>query len=77
MPKSDIAGFRRALEESGFTCDEIAADGQIHRFHVTGDRNGSRNGWYFLHANGIIAGAYGSWKTGLKKTWSSKDISTM
>lgn len=48
------------------------ADGQIHRFHVPSDRAGSRNGWYVLHLDGIARGAFGSWKTGLSSTWSSR-----
>jgi len=47
-------------------------DGQIHRFHVPGDRAGSRNGWYCLHLDGIASGAFGSWKAGGSSTWSSR-----
>lgn len=47
-------------------------DGQIHRFHVPGDRTGSRNGWYVLHLNGIAYGAYGNWKAGSSYRWSSR-----
>ncbi|MCY1294164.1 DNA primase TraC [compost metagenome] len=48
------------------------ADGGIHRFHVPGDRSGSLNGWYVLHADGIASGAFGSWKAGGSQTWSSR-----
>lgn len=47
-------------------------DGQIHRFHVPGDRAGSRNGWYALFLGGIASGAFGSWKAGGSSTWSSR-----
>ncbi|SEJ57854.1 putative DNA primase/helicase [Azotobacter beijerinckii] len=47
-------------------------DGQIHRFHVPGDRSGSRNGWYVLHLDGIAFGLFGSWKAGGSQTWSSR-----
>ena len=47
-------------------------DGQIHRFHVPGDRTGSRNGWYVLHLDGIACGAFGSWKASGSSTWSSR-----
>lgn len=47
-------------------------DGQIHRFHVPGDRAGSRNGWYCLYLDGIASGAFGSWKAGGSNTWSSR-----
>lgn len=48
------------------------ADGQIHRFHVPGDRSGSRNGWYLLFADGIASGCFGSWRVGDTHTWSSR-----
>jgi putative DNA primase/helicase len=48
------------------------ADGAIHRFHVPGDRAGSRNGWYVLFLDGIASGCFGSWKTGTSHTWSSR-----
>ncbi|MFC2971003.1 toprim domain-containing protein [Azotobacter bryophylli] len=48
-------------------------DGQIHRFHVPGDRTGSRNGWYVLYLDGIASGAFGSWKAGSSRTWSSRE----
>ncbi|WPP47263.1 toprim domain-containing protein [Pseudomonas sp. AN-1] len=47
-------------------------DGQIHRFHVPGDRAGSRNGWYVLHLDGIACGAFGSWKASGSSIWSSR-----
>ncbi len=47
-------------------------DGQIQRFHVPGDSAGSRNGWYCLHLDGIACGAFGSWKAGASRTWSSR-----
>jgi putative DNA primase/helicase len=63
-------GFRNSLSERGlgFT-GPIVADGEIHRFHVIGDKPGSTNGWYLLHLDGIAAGAAGSWKTGERFTW--------
>lgn len=47
-------------------------DGEIHRFHVPGDRAGRHNGWYALHLDVIAWGALGSWKTGEWKPWSSR-----
>ncbi|WP_137820942.1 toprim domain-containing protein [Pseudomonas sp. D(2018)] len=49
------------------------SDSQIHRFHVPGDKAGSRNGWYVLFADGIVSGCFGSWKTGSSHTWSSRE----
>jgi putative DNA primase/helicase len=47
-------------------------DSQIHRFHVPGDRTGSCNGAYALYLDGIASGWFGSWKTGVWQTWSSR-----
>lgn len=49
------------------------ADSTIHRFHLPGDRTGTRNGWYVLFVNGIASGSFGSWKTGTTHTWSSRE----
>jgi putative DNA primase/helicase len=48
------------------------ADGQLHRFHVEGDRSGSKNGWYVLYGDGLPAGSYGSWKTGETINWGAR-----
>ena len=65
--------FRRELEVAFGPLDWLPIpDGQIHRFHVPGDRAGSRNGWYVLHLDGIASGAFGSWKAGASSTWSSR-----
>lgn len=47
-------------------------DGTYQRFHVPGDKAGTRAGWYVLHLDGIASGAFGSWKTGALSTWSSR-----
>lgn len=70
MTHDTINQFRTAMLDAGLTPpDVIAADGQLHRFHVEGDKAGSRNGWYALHLDGRAAGIFGSWKTGLRSTW--------
>ena len=67
-----INQFRTAMLDAGLTPPEaIEADGQLHRFHVEGDKGGSRNGWYALHLDGRAAGVFGSWKTGLRSTWAA------
>lgn len=55
----------------------ILADGEIHRFHVEGDKPASKNGWYVLHLGRIAAGAYGSWRSGVRGTWSSRELQEM
>jgi putative DNA primase/helicase len=44
-------------------------DGAVHRVYVEGDKRGTRNGWYVLHLDGVPAGAFSSWKTGVVETW--------
>ncbi|EDZ0839843.1 toprim domain-containing protein [Salmonella enterica] len=58
-----IEQFRSAMREQGIECtDRIEADGNIHRFHVKGDRSGRKNGWYTLHYDQYPAGVYGCHK---------------
>jgi putative DNA primase/helicase len=62
--------FCDAMRQAGLVPPEvIEADGALHRFHVAGDRAGSRNGWYCLHLDGRAAGVFGSWKKGGSSTW--------
>lgn len=75
-----IEEFRRAMAEQGIvTDDDIVADGKLHRFHVSGDRKKSRNGWMVLHIDGKPSGAFGSNKlygNTQKFTWSSNKKTT-
>lgn len=65
--------FRDALQDAFGALDWLPIpDGKIHRFHVPGDRTGSRNGWYVLHLDGLACGAFGSWKASGSQTWSSR-----
>lgn len=64
--------FAQAMHDAGLTPPSaIKADSSIHRFHVSGDKRGTRNGWYLLHLNGRAAGAFGSWKAGFSSTWAA------
>lgn len=66
--------FRDALQGIFGQLDWLPADdGDIHRFHVPGDKSGSQNGWYVLYADGIASGAFGSWKAGTTATWCSRE----
>lgn len=69
---SDIEGFKVFASGYGLPLPTINADGQIHRFHVEGDKRGTRNGWYVFFSYPIAAGAVGSWKTGESFSWCSK-----
>jgi len=66
--------FRDALQSVYGPLDWLPVpDGDIHRFHVSGDKHGSQNGWYVLYLDNISAGAFGSWKAGGASTWSSRE----
>lgn len=68
-----IEAFQTAIQEVYGPHDLIpAADGNIHRFDVPGDKPGRRNGWYVLHVNSIAFGAFGSWNHGDSHAWSSR-----
>ena len=42
---------------------------EIIRFHVAGDKPGTRNGWWKGYSDHPPAGIFGSWKTGAKHAW--------
>lgn len=65
------AEFRSAISAAGLTPpDEILNGGQIRRFSSNGKR-GDDSGWYVFHDDGIAAGAFGDWRTGVNETWRS------
>lgn len=66
------AAFRDWAAECGFpNLPDVLTDGRIHRFHVDGDKRGSRNGYcrFQAFADGGAAGTVGSWKTGEQHQW--------
>ncbi|MDY7558981.1 toprim domain-containing protein [Pseudomonas sp. CCC3.2] len=66
--------FRETLQSIYGPLDWLPEpDGDIHRFHVPGDKSGSVNGWYVLYLDGIASGAFGSWKTGGAMSWCSRE----
>ncbi len=75
-PTADVqALFLDAMRDAGITPPnpaEIVGDGALHRFHIDGDKRGTRNGWAVLHLDGVPSGAFGSWKAGFSKTWCAK-----
>lgn len=61
--------FRDAIRAAGLTPpEEIEADGKLRRFAPNGKRNDDA-GWYVLHGDGIPAGSFGDWRSGLSQTW--------
>ena len=72
-----IEHFRLAIAAAGLISPtEIVDDGAIHRFSTNGKR-GDDSGWYVLHTDGIAAGAFGCWRSGLQSTWCAKSDKAM
>jgi len=67
-----VSLFRDAMQSVLGSLDWLPIpDGDIHRFHVPGDKPGTRNGWYVLFLDGIPCGMFGSWKAGGSQVWHS------
>lgn len=61
--------FRDAIAAAGLTPPErIEADGRLHRFASNGRRNDD-SGWYVVHDDGVPAGAFGDWRSGVSQAW--------
>jgi len=64
-----VEQFRRAIEVAGITPPvRIEPDGKLHRFSTNG-KPGDDSGWLILHGDGLAAGAFGCWRTGVSHTW--------
>lgn len=50
---------------------------EMVRFHVAGDKPGSKNGFWRGFSDGIPAGVFGSWKTGQSHNWCAKSLTQM
>lgn len=70
--------FSEAISAAGITPpSEVMADGELHRFHIDGDKHGSQNGWYVLYPGNLSYGLCGDWKTGLITKWYGRDRSKL
>lgn len=75
-----LARFVEAMQEAGITPhdrSDIAADGELHRFRIAGDKVGTKNGYFSLHLDGIPAGHFGSWRHGVSQKWRAGSASPM
>lgn len=73
-----IETFRQAMRSTGIeTEDDLLADGTLLRFHVAGDKTGTKNVWYVFHPDEPMSGALGDWRLGISKTLTSKDSTSM
>ena len=71
--------FIQEIKKAGIEPPEnIDVDGRFHRFSSDG-RPSDKPGWYVLNdlPDCAIAGAFGCWRNGLKKKWSSVEMSTL
>lgn len=70
--------FQQAIAGAGLPVPEVIhGDGTLYRFSTNGKRM-DQSGWYVLHDDGDVpAGAYGCWRSGISKTWCSKDTKSM
>jgi putative DNA primase/helicase len=69
--------FRSAVAAAGMVPPaEVVADGRIHRFSPSGRRTDSA-GWYVIHPDGLPAGAFGDWRTGVSQRWRAASSRSM
>lgn len=69
MQINSIGQFRDAIQSAGLIPPtDIEADGKLRRFSSNG-KNVDDAGWYVLHDDGIPAGSFGDWRTGIMQTW--------
>ncbi len=69
--------FAAAMGEHGLQPGEIVADGKLHRFDGPDEKRGKRSAWYVLHGDGLPAGSFGDWRTGLSEMWCARSDRTM
>ncbi len=70
---SALDEFRNAIEQAGITPpEEIVADGELHRFSTSGNPSDTA-GWYVFYGDGIPAGAYGDWRSGISESFAYKN----
>ena len=64
-----ISQFCEAIERAGLPVPQkVQPDGALHRFSTNGKASGT-DGWYILHADGVPAGHFGCWRSGISKKW--------
>ncbi len=64
-----IEQFRDAIQSAGLSAAvDIRPDGTLWRFSSSG-KYGDDSGWYVMHGDGISAGSFGDWRTGISQSW--------
>lgn len=82
MPNAEytdpVAQFIDAARDAGMEIvGQVVPDGRLHRCRMAGDKRGKLNGWYVLYLDGIPAGSFGSWRTGMTVSWFGKSAQEM
>ena len=73
IPASPEDQLRSSMQDADIDPpDDIYLDGKIHRFK-TGSKgsggHGDKTGWYVAYGDGVPAGRFGDWRTGVEITW--------
>ena len=77
MTPNPIEAFARAIAAAGIEPPEVIhADGKLHRFPTNG-KQGDDSGWYVLHPDGISAGMFGDWRSGVTESWCARRLDTL
>ncbi len=67
-----VRAFAEAMAQAGLPPPEhIKADGRLHRFPTNGHRADDA-GYYILHLDGIPAGHFGCWRSGVARAWQAE-----
>ena len=65
-----IDAFKKTILDAGSQPPEhINADGKLHRYHIEGQKQDTKNGAYFLHLDGKPNGYFEDFATGIKIKW--------
>jgi phage/plasmid primase-like uncharacterized protein len=70
--ESPESQLRTAMIQAGIRPpDELFFDGKIHRFrsHTKGSPGHDKPGWYLVFGDGVPAGRFGCWRSGLEASW--------
>ncbi len=65
--------LRDAIADAGLTApDSIVLDGKLRRF-ASGTKGkpgmGDKSGWYVAFGDGVPAGSFGDWRSGIVQNW--------
>jgi putative DNA primase/helicase len=72
-----IQQFINAIAASGLPPPEEIIPGPKFQHFSTNGKKGDTSGWYRLHLDGIPAGSFGCYRSGIIKTWCSKSRNEM